>query len=113
MVHFAVDMVFAIPLLLIPEIVLPWFGWTVVDPLSSRLVGAALLAVGGESLLSRNASREVYQALLNLKIIWASSALIGIGLALLQGAPGQAWFFLVIFAAFLGLWIYYKIQLKD
>ena len=55
-IHFVADILFAIPLLLIPETILPFFGWTVVDPITSRLVGAALLGIGTESLLGRNAS---------------------------------------------------------
>lgn len=59
-IHFAVDMLFAIPLLFFPEFLLPLLGWKVVDPITSRLVGAALLGIGGESLLGRNASKEVF-----------------------------------------------------
>ena len=79
-IHFSADIIFAIPLLLIPEVVLPIFGWTVVDPITSRLTGAALLGIGVESLLGRNASREVFEAMLNLKILWASGAVLGIAL---------------------------------
>ncbi len=81
-IHFAVDMLFAIPLLFFPEILMPLLGWKVVDPITSRLVGAALLGIGGESLLSRKASRDVFTAMLNLKIIWAIGAVVGIGLGL-------------------------------
>jgi len=111
-IHFAVDMLFAIPLLFFPEIIMPWFGWKTVDPVMSRLVGAALLGIGGESLLSRNASLEVFKTLLSLKIIWASGAILGIGLGLLQGGPPAAWLFLVVFIGFLGIWIYYKNRLR-
>ena len=107
-IHFVVDMLFAIPLLFFPEIIMPWFGWETVDPVMSRLVGAALLGIGGESLLSRNASLEVFKTLLSLKIIWASGAILGIGLGLLQGGPPAAWLFLAVFIGFLGVWIYYK-----
>lgn len=110
--HFAFDIVFAIPLLLIPEVIMPIFGWTVVDPITSRLVGAALLGIGVESLIGRNASREVFKAMLNLKILWASGAVLGIGLGLIAGAPPAAWLFLVIFAGFLIVWIYYRFMLR-
>ena len=111
-IHFIVDMLFAIPLLFFPEILLPVLGWEAVDPITSRLVGAALLGIGGESLLSRNASRDVFKALLSLKIIWASGAILGIGLGLLQGGPAAAWGFLIVFVVFLGIWIYFKKALK-
>lgn len=111
-IHFAVDMLFAIPLLFFPEFIMVQLGWIVVDPITSRLVGAALLGIGVESLLGRNASREVFLALLNLKIIWALGAVLGIGLGIRAGGPPAAWLFLVIFAIFLGVWVYYRYKLR-
>lgn len=111
-VHFAADMLFAIPLLFFPEVIMPWFGWQQVDPITSRLVGAALLGIGGESLLSRNASPEVFKALLSLKIIWAVSAIVGISLGIAAGGPLLAWIFLAIFGIFLMVWIYYHYQIN-
>jgi len=111
-IHFIADIIFAIPLLLIPEIIMPILGWTVVDPISSRLVGAALLGIGVESLLGRDAGREVFKAMLNLKILWAGGAVLGIGLGLYAGAPPAAWFFLAIFAGFLILWSYFRFMLR-
>ena len=111
-IHFAADIIFAIPLLLIPEIIMPLFGWTIVDPITSRLVGAALLGIGVESLLGRNANREVFRAMLNLKVIWAFGAVLGITLGIIAGAPVSAWLFLAIFVLFLIVWSYYWIRLR-
>ncbi len=111
-IHFVIDIIFAIPMLLVPELLMPLMGWSVVDPITSRLVGAALLAIGVESLLGRKASRDVFKAMLNLKILWASGAVVGIGLGLVAGGPPLAWIFLEIFAAFLGLWVYYRVKLR-
>ena len=111
-IHFAVDMLFAIPLLFFPEFLLPLLGWKVVDPITSRLVGAALLGIGGESLLGRNASKEVFLAMLNLKILWAAGAVIGIALGIAAGGPPLAWALLVIFTLFLGVWGYYRYNLR-
>lgn len=91
---------------------MPWFGWENVDPVTSRLVGAALLGIGGESLFSRNASRDTFRALLRLKIIWASGAVLGLGIALGMGAPLAAWGFLAVFFLFLIVWLYYAIKLR-
>jgi hypothetical protein len=110
-IHFAADMLFGLPLLLFPGWILPLFGWGSYDPLTSRLVGAALMGIGLESLLGRNASAETFRALLNLKLIWASSAVLAIGLGLLDGAPAAAWLFLLIFALFLAVWVYYRLRL--
>ncbi len=111
-VHFVLDFVFAVPLLLVPGWFLPLFGWTQVDPFTSRLVGAALMGIGVESLLGRNASLETYRAMLNLKIIWAASAVVGISLGLAAGGPKVAWAILGIFTVFLGLWAYYRYLLR-
>ena len=107
-IHFIIDMIFGVPLLFIPEIVMPLFGWTPIDPISSRLVGAALTGIGIESWLGRNAGVDVYRAMLNLKVIWSGSAILGIGLGLVRGGPGTGWIFLVIFALFFLVWVYYR-----
>ena len=109
-VHFALDVVFAVPLLLAPEWLLPRLGWLFVDPVTSRLVGAALMGIGVQSLLGRNAGAEVFRAMLNLKIIWSASATFGLGLALLSGGPPVAGLFLMVFMSFLGLWVYYRLR---
>lgn len=111
-VHFAIDFLFAVPLLLAPEFTLNLFGWTTVDPLASRLVGAALMGIGGESLLVRNASVEVYRAMLDLKIIWSLSAIFGIGASMAAGGPWMGWVLLGIFGLFCALWIHYRRQLR-
>ena len=50
-VHFVVDFIFAVPLLLAPVWLMTLFGFESPDPFTGRLVGAALLGIGGESLL--------------------------------------------------------------
>lgn len=110
-VHFAIDVVIAVPLLLAPEWLLPRLGWLFVDPITSRLVGAALMGIGVESLLGRNAGAETFRAMLNLKIIWSASATFGLGLGLLKGGPPVAGLFLVVFVAFLGVWVHYRLRL--
>ena len=111
-IHFFADVIFGLPLLFAPNIFLPFFGWTTYDPVTSRLVGAALMGIGIESLLGRNASIETYRAMLNLKVIWASSALFGIGLGIAEGAPASAWLFFFIFAIFWMVWLYYWLRLR-
>jgi len=45
-VHFVADLIFAIPLVVAPVATLRAIGWTTVDPVAPRLVGAALTAIG-------------------------------------------------------------------
>ncbi len=111
--HFVVDVVFAVPLLVAPALLLGRLGWTCVDPTSARLVGAALLGIGTQSFLGRNDGLEAYKAMLNLKIIWSLSASVGLLVSIAQGAPQAAWAFMSAFIAFAGVWIHYRIRMKQ
>ena len=114
-IHFAADIIFAVPLLIFPVKLLTIIGWQSVDPVSARLVAAALFGVGIESLLSRKASVDAYGAMLSLKIIWSLGAVAGLALSLIQGAQGRpaaVWILLIVFAAFNLLWGYWKIRVS-
>ncbi|MDQ7027158.1 MAG: hypothetical protein Q9P44_16555 [Anaerolineae bacterium] len=111
-VHFAVDMLFGIPLLIAPHWILSLFGWQTIDPFMARLVGAALMGIGIESYLGRNAGVEAFRGMLNLKVIWSLTATLGTGYTLLVGdAPAMGWLVVAMFAVFHGLWLYYRVQL--
>jgi len=105
-IHFYADMLFGIPLLILPETIMPLLGWSAIDPISTRVVGAALMGIGIESYLGRNASIEVFRAMLNLKVIWSSSAILGIGLGIWKGGAQAGWLFLAIFVIFWFVWMY-------
>src|SRR3989344_9178070 len=106
-IHFIVDYIFGIPLLLAPQWTLTLFGFQAAELLTPRLVGAALLGIGGISLIARNESKEVYRSLLLLKILWSVSVIIAIILTLIEGAPTSSWIILMIFIFFSGLWCHY------
>ena len=111
-IHFILDVTFALPLLLLPRLFLGLLGWTVIDPIAARIVGAALMGIGIESYLGRNAGIEAYRGMLNLKVIWSSSVVFGLLLTLLtEGGPVMAWGFVAIFGAFCCVWSYYRIQI--
>jgi len=113
-VHFVFDMVFAIPLFLFPEEFLGLLGWHSIDPFTARIVAAALFGIGIESFLARNAEAETYKNMLNLKLIWSMSAIIGIGLSIYQ-SPYESifaeWFFLMVFAVFNILWLVWRMRI--
>ena len=112
-IHFVVDFIFAVPLLLAPVWLLTLFGFANPDPFMARLVGAALLGIGGESLLGWEGPVEAFRAMLNLKIIWSLAAIGGIILTLVfNNGPLMAYLVLLIFAGFSGLWMYYRFLLR-
>lgn len=112
-IHFAADVLVGIPLLFFPRWLLPLLEWNTYDPITTRLVGAALMGIGVESLLGRNSNADTFRAMLNLKVIWASSALIAIGIGIAEGAAATAWLFLVIFFVFWCVWVYYRMVLRE
>jgi len=112
-IHFVADVLFAIPLLFFPQALLNIFAWNSYDPIMTRLVGAALMGIGVESLLGRNAGTNTFRAMLNLKVIWASSALVAISLGIAEGASPIAWAFLAIFFIFWCVWVYYRLALRE
>ena len=101
--HFAVDFAFAVPLLIMPIRFLSFLGWTVVEPVTARLVAAALFGIGAESLLGNRSSIESFLSLLNLKIIWSVFAVCGMVISIAEmgwQAPPILWIVLGIFGGF-------------
>ena len=112
-VHFWADVLFAVPLFIAPRQFLGLLGWPCVDPLATRLVAAALFGIGIQSLLGRSEGIETFRAMLNLKIIWSATATIGLIWSQFQGGPVLGWAFVAIFAAFLALWLRYRMLLRE
>jgi hypothetical protein len=97
----------AVPLMLFPNGVLGMCGWTTIDPVATRLVGAALFGIAGASLLSRRTSLETFRALLRLKILWTGAAVFSVVLSIDQGALASAWLLLLIVAGLGAMWTYW------
>jgi hypothetical protein len=112
-VHFVADLLFAIPLLVAPVVTLRALGWTTIDPVAPRLVGAALAGIGIESLIGRNDSVDAFRAMLRLKCIWSGVAAVGLALSIFQGAPPITWAFLAVFVGFGVLWNTYRIRMRS
>jgi uncharacterized protein YfiM (DUF2279 family) len=108
-----VDFVAAAPLLAAPTIMLRQLGWTCVDPISARLVGAAMLANAAATFAARAAGVETYRALLRGKLIWCVAGAASMFVAVGQGAPSAAWLFLSMFVAFAGVWLHHAIRFRQ
>jgi flagellar biosynthesis component FlhA len=108
-----VDFLAAAPLLAAPELVLRKLGWTCVDPISARLVGAALLANAAATFAARDAGVETYRALLRMKAVWCLAGAASMFVAVGSGAPSAAWVFLSTFIAFAGVWLHHAIRFRQ
>jgi len=110
-IHFWADILFAIPMFVIPVAFFELLGWKHVDPYTTRLTAAALFGIGIESYLGRNATAESFRTMLTLKVIWSATAVIGIAWTIVeapQGRPPMAYGFLAIFIGFHILWQYWR-----
>ena len=110
-VHFAVDWLVGVPLFVAPTALLQLFGWHPVDPIATRLVAAALLGIGGQSLVGRNGGVTEFRAMLNLKLVWAAAASVGLAIGVLSGGPALAGLGAIVFVAFFALWLYWRIRI--
>jgi len=108
-IHFITDMCFGLPLLFFPQIILNLFGFFSQEYVMARLVGAALIGIGGSSVFAK--TKENYDILLTLKVIWSISALIGLLISYLVTYNKNILMFIVIFGLFSSVWIYYKFRL--
>ncbi|MBT6022992.1 hypothetical protein HOH11_00090 [Candidatus Woesearchaeota archaeon] len=102
LLHFIVDILFAAALIFYPQQLLDLIGLQG-NVLSLRIIGAALIAIGGTSLLMHKGGKKEYGVMLNLKLLWSISAV----LVLLFSTP-LLWPIIGIFLIFISAWVYYK-----
>ena len=111
-IHFFIDVIFAIPLIFSPIWILSLFGLPSSEAVMARLVGAALIGIGGASFISYKGTKENYSILLTLKLLWSSTAILGLLLSVFSGAPNSIWLIIVMFTIFFFIWLYYKYRIR-
>lgn len=72
-----------------------------------------MLGIGGVSLLAHRRGIESYKSLLELKIIWSVSAIVGLILSFISGAPKVLVIIILTFLVFSLIWIRYRILIKN
>jgi len=114
LVHGIVDVAIAIPLMVAPVAFLQLLGWGEVDMFTARVVAAALIGIGVESLLGYRAEFHAVKALLNVKILFGAAAIIGILWSVIAApaVPWGAWPILALFLIFLVAWIVWRIRIS-
>lgn len=105
-IHFFIDILFAIPLMIAPVLTLQLFGFTQITPLLARLVAAVLVSIGVTSLFTK--TKEQFEIILTLKIIWSVMAIIGLLWSLAEEAPASMWVIVMVFILFSGVWMHYR-----
>lgn len=113
LVHAAVAVAVGLPLLAAPELALGRIGWTCVDPVSARLLGAALLAIGAQSFFVRDAGVELTRAVLRLNLVWSLASSVGLFVGIGANAPNAAWIALSTQIAFAGVWLHHAIRFRQ
>ena len=89
--HFIIDIIFAVPLFFATIPFLKLLGWTTIDPVTARIVAAALFGIGIDSLLCKNATLDSFKTMLNLKVIWSLFSMAALALGIIQGSFGFLW----------------------
>jgi len=112
LLHFALDIIVAVPLIVMPVAVLQFVGLPGEGVLTARLIGAALIGIGGASLLENKMGKEGYNVMLTLKILWSVAAQVVLLLSIYDGAPSAVWGIFTIFFVFSIVWIRYKFVLN-
>ena len=107
-IHLVIDTIFAIPLIFFPNWILNLFEIPTGESVMARIVGASLVGISSASFLTRNKTKESYDVLLTLKLIWSSTAILGLLLSLFFGAPQSVWLIIGIFTIFFFIWLSYK-----
>ena len=112
-VHSIVAVVVGAPLLLAPGRFLGWIGWTPVDPLISRLLGAAILGLGWSSFRGVQAAPGQQRNLVETELAFAILGCIGLLRHLLKWAyPWYVWLTLAVLAAFAVAWAVQLVALR-
>ena len=109
-VHAVVAVVVGAPLLLAPGRFLGWLGWAPIDPLLSRLLGAALLALGWSSFRGAGASDRTQQVLIEMELVFTALSCAGLLRHLLKANyPAMVWITFAVLAAFAVAWAVFLI----
>ena len=107
LVHVVVALLSGIPLLLAPGRLLQFMGWAPIDPVISRLFGAALVALAWASFRGyRAAGRSQVRLVVELEALYTVLAVVGTLRHIVMGGwPWMLWLLLVVFGIFALAWI--------
>ncbi len=110
--HTIVSFVFGLALLIIPGRFLNLFGWAPIDPLISRMLGAALLGLGWGSYRGWRANTwDEVEFLLQVEAAFTVLASVGMLRHLLIASwPWYVWMVFAFYAIFAVSWVYHLVR---
>lgn len=105
--HAIVGLILGVPMLIAPGRLLTWLRWSPIDPVISRVLGAALLALAWSSFRGWRAdNRAKVQVLVELEAVFTVLGCVGMLRHLLFGAyPIVPWLVFVVMALFALAWV--------
>ena len=109
LIHVVVSLIFGAALLLAPGRFLGVFGWAPIDPLISRLLGAALLALAWSSYRGWGASSyEQVSVLVEMEVIFTVFGSVRLLSHLIKAwYPWYVWFVFAVLVVFAIAWTYH------
>jgi hypothetical protein len=112
LIHAVVALIFGLPMLIVPGRFARLIHWSPIDPVVSRLLGAALLALAVSSWRAYKAATwEKVEIKVEIEIVFAILGVVGLLRHLLfLPTPAFAWVNLVILAAFAVAWIAFYLR---
>jgi hypothetical protein len=112
LVHAVVAVVFGLPLLIVPGRLLTWVGWAPIDPIVSRLLGAAMLGLAWSSFRGWLATERARVALLvELEAVYTVLACVGLLRHLLVARyPLVPWLVFAMYLGFALAWMYFVVR---
>jgi len=112
LIHAVVALIFGLALFIAPGRFARLINWSPMDPVISRMLGAALLALAVSSWLSYQATTwERVEIKVQLEIVFTVLGVVGLLRHLLfLPTPAFAWVNLVVLAAFAVVWIVFYLR---
>jgi len=112
LIHAVVALIFGLALFIAPGRFARLINWSPMDPVISRVLGAALLALAVSSWLSYRATTwEKVEIKVQLEIVFTVLGVVGLLRHLLfLPTPAFAWVNLVVLAAFAVVWIVFYLR---
>jgi hypothetical protein len=102
-------------MLVAPGRFLDFFGWRPIDPLMTRVLGAALLGFGWTSYRGwRAAGWDQVRFIVEAEAIFCTLAVLGLARHILVAAwPWYVWMIFILYAIFAVAWIYHLVKQRQ